>query len=74
MSQEHHSKYKDLPCTSIPYWDEKCGEYFYEKEDFEKIFDIFINKLETYNPRQFILDNFITEKCKNNFINIINNI
>ena len=67
MSQEYGSKYNDIPCSSIPYWDERCGEFFYEKEDFEKTFDIFIHKLETYQPRQYILDNLTAEKCGNNF-------
>jgi len=67
MSQEYGGNYSDIPCSTIPYWDETCGDYFYEKEDFEKTFDIFINKLDTYKPRQFILENLSVEKCAERF-------
>lgn len=48
--------------TTIPYWDERCGEYFYDKEELEKTFDTFIEKLGTYKPREYILDNLTLEK------------
>jgi hypothetical protein len=67
MSQEYGSNYSDIPCSTIPYWDETCGDYFYDKEDFEKTFDIFIHKLDTYKPRQFILENLSVEKCAERF-------
>jgi len=73
MSQEYGSHYSDIPCSSIPYWDNRCGEYFYEKEDFKKTFDIFINKLDTYQPRRYVLDNLSVEKCGNNFLNLLIN-
>ena len=49
--------------TTIPYWDERCGEYFYKKEDFEKTFEKFINKLDTYKPREYIVENVSMEAC-----------
>ena len=71
MSQEYGSHYSDIPCTSIPYWDNRCGEYFYKKEDFKKTFDIFINNLDTYQPRRYVLDNLSVEKCGNKLLNYI---
>jgi hypothetical protein len=47
--------------SSIPYWDDKCGEVFYDKN--EK-FKLFILKLDNYQPRQFILDNLFMEVCE----------
>jgi len=74
MSQEYGSRYTDIPCSSIPYWDVRCGEFFYEKEEFEKTFDIFIHKLETYQPRQYVLEELSVNKCSDNLINLIGNI
>lgn len=72
MSQEHGANYPDIPCTNIAYWDERCGEYFYKKEDFEKTYNKFINKLDTYKPREYILENLSPEKCAERFIKLIN--
>lgn len=74
MSQEWgNNKYQDIKvrCETVPYWDEKCGEKFYEKEDFEKKFEIFIKKLNTYKPREFILENLSYEVCKKKFDNLL---
>jgi hypothetical protein len=54
MSQEQGGNYPNIPCTTIPYWDARCGEYFYESNEFEKAFDTFAHKLETYQPREYI--------------------
>lgn len=70
MSQEYGSSYADYPCTTIPYWDDRCGEFFYNENELEKTFNIFIDKLNTYNPRQYILDNLSVDKCAENFINL----
>ena len=74
MSQEYGSTYGNIPCTGIPYWDERCGEFFYEKEEFEKTFDVFIKKLDTYKPRQYVLENLNVERCGTHFISLIENI
>ena len=71
MNQEEGANYQNIPATSIPYWDNRCGEYFYKKEDFEPKYNEFINKLDTYKPREFILETLTTQKCSINFNNII---
>jgi hypothetical protein len=53
--------------SSIGYWDERCGEFFYSKTDFKDKYDLFISKLSTYNPRQFILENLDTMNCYEKF-------
>lgn len=70
MSQELNSQYSNYPATTIPYWDDNCGEYFYEANELEEKFNIFITKLDTYKPRQFILDNLSVEKCALRFKNL----
>lgn len=74
MKQEYGSSYDNIPCTTIPYWDKRCGEYFYEAGELESKMDIFLQKLETYNPREFILENLSVEKCGEQFIELINKI
>ena len=32
-----------------------------------------MNKLNTYEPRQFILENLSVEKCSEKLVNLINN-
>jgi hypothetical protein len=71
MSQEYGSNYQNIPCSSIAYWDERCGEYFYKVEEFETTYNKFINKLETYNPRAYIMDNLSPQKCGEQFIELI---
>jgi len=63
MNQEYNSGYEPIPCTSVPYWDERCGEIFYKQEEFETQYDEFINKLDTYKPREYVLENLSVEKC-----------
>jgi hypothetical protein len=74
MNQEHGSNYNNIPATTIPYWNERCGEYFYTINEVENIFNLFITKLESYRPREYILENISFEKCQEKFINIVNGI
>ena len=71
LNQEEGVNYPDIPATSIPYWDNRCGEYFYKEEEFEGKYKEFMNKLDTYKPREFVLENLCVEKCAINFINLI---
>ena len=71
MSQEYGGNYDKIPCTTIPYWDERCGEYFYEHE-FIETYDRFIDKLDTYKPREYVLDNLSVEVCSERFKELIN--
>ena len=73
MNEAYKSRYEDIPCTTIPYWDNRCGEYFYNLKDLEKTFNLFISKLETYKPREYILENLTMEKCEEKLIDIIRN-
>jgi hypothetical protein len=72
MSQEYGSNYPNIPCSSIAYWDENCGEYFYNKEEFETTYNNFLNKLESYSPRTYIIENLSPQKCGERFIELIN--
>ena len=67
MNQEEGTNYPDIKATSIPYWDERCGEYFYNKTEFESKYNEFISKLDIYKPREYVLENLSVEKCAENF-------
>ena len=74
MNQEYGCNYTDVPATTIPYWDERCGEYFYDSNNFEHIFNKFIFNIEKYRPREYILENLSMEICEKKLIDTINNI
>ena len=50
-----------VPATSIPYWDERCGEVFFNIEDLEVTFSKFYATLDKYDPKAFIKDNLSFE-------------
>jgi hypothetical protein len=74
LNQEHGSNYPNAPATTIPYWDERCGEYFTDIHQLETTFNKFITNLSEYKPREYILENISIEKCEEKFKNIVNSI
>ena len=71
MNQEYKSTYSDIPATTIPYWDERCGEYFYNINEIEDKFNSFLSKLNIYKPREYILENLSMEVCEKKFIELM---
>ena len=45
-----------VPATSVPFWDERCGEKFYDVNEMEKTFDKFYATIDKYNPKEFVKD------------------
>ena len=74
LSQEHGSRYPDITATNIAYWDARCGESFYAKEEFEATYNKFISNIATYKPRDYIMENLSPEKCAERFTELVNNI
>lgn len=66
--EEYRNK-KELLATSATFWNSSCGEIFYEFDEFENTITTFLNKIDTYKPREFVLNNLTNEIC---FINILN--
>lgn len=71
MNQEEGYNYPDIFGTVIPYFNEKCGEYFYNANKFEETYNEFINKLNTYKPREYVLENLSAKKCGENLKKLI---
>jgi glycosyltransferase involved in cell wall biosynthesis len=74
MKQEHGSNYGNIPATTIPYWDERCGESFKHSNELQCTFDKFIDEINTYKPREYILENLSIEICNKKFVDIVNKI
>lgn len=60
MSQERgcHKSYYTVKtkATAIPYWTDKCGEYFLDTSEFESSLSKLIKNKEKYEPRKAILE------------------
>ena len=50
-----------VPATSIPYWDERCGEVFFNIDELDVTFSKFYATLDEYDPKAFIKDNLSFE-------------
>lgn len=73
LNQEYGSNYPDFYATTIPYWDQRCGEQFTDINELHLLFNKFISNINTYKPREYVLENLSIDVCSNKFINLINN-
>ena len=66
----------DIPVTSVPYFDQSCGETFKGLADFEPRLDRFLHRLASadFQPRQYILDHLTLEKCARRFIDVLDEV
>ncbi len=74
MKQEYKStKYENVKerMVSAPYWDNRCGEIFYNDYELEEKYNLFIGKIKEYSPRKFVLENLSYEQCKKRFDDIL---
>ena len=71
FNQEEGANYPDVPATTIPYWDSRCGEYFYDINELEEKFNYFLSNIENYKPREYILENLSLDVCENKLIEIV---
>ncbi len=72
----HEHEYANIKSevTTVPYWDERCGEKFYTADELEESYETFISKLDTYKPREFTKEVLSVEICSKNLLELINNI
>lgn len=64
----------DIPTSSVPFFDERCGARFDRPEAFPQALDEFLERLQAgvYLPREFVLDNLTLERCSANLVRIVN--
>jgi hypothetical protein len=69
LDQEYGSNYPAFAATTIPYWDSRCGEFFYDKCNLLVTYNTFMKKIYEYAPRDYILEYLSIDKCESLFIN-----
>ena len=60
-----------VPATSIPYWDDKCGEVFFNIDELDVTFSKFYATLDEYDPKAFIKDNLSFECSVKTLLDIL---
>ena len=60
-----------VPATSIPYWDERCGEKFYSIDKLEETFDNFYARINDYDPKAYVKENLSFESSVKTLLDII---
>ena len=60
-----------VAATSIPYWDERCGEVFFNIDELDVTFSKFYAKLDEYDPKAFIKDNLSFECSVKTLLDIL---
>lgn len=43
-----------VPCSSVPYWSDECGELISSESDLDNSFTKFYDKISTYNPKNYV--------------------
>jgi hypothetical protein len=64
----HKVKYE--PVSSVPYWDERCGVKFSSADDFDEKLGLFLANIDTFWPRDYILENLTLEICAEKYLQI----
>jgi len=62
-----------IPATSIPFFDERCGNSFKNFEDFDNKIDKFLQKVNElrYSPREYVIENLTLKKSARRMLEII---
>ena len=60
----------NIPATSVPYFDERCGERFAGTGDFGEKLSVFLEKMEAsaYRPRDFVMENLTLRGSAEQFL------
>ena len=63
----------EIPATSVPYFDVRCGLRFRDASEFPTRLDAFLDHLRagTFAPRHYILENLTLEKSARHFLSIM---
>lgn len=59
------------PASSIPYWDERCGEQFRSIAGFAPALERLLERLPTYRPRDYIMENLTLEHCARTYVALL---
>ncbi len=69
----HARGLSDCPASSVPYWDERCGEQFRRLGEFGGALDCFLERLRAgaYHPRNYILENLTLEQGARRYVQFL---
>lgn len=61
------------PASSVPYWDQRCGEKFSSIDELENSIITFLDNIynEKYDPRSYVMENLSLELSTRNLLNIM---
>ena len=61
------------PATSVPYFDDRCGERFSGVEQFATKLDVFLDRFASgeFRPRDYVLGRLTLERCAQDFVAIL---
>jgi len=60
-----------VPATSIPFWDERCGEKFFTVDEMGQTFDNFYARINDYNPKDYVKENLSFESSVKTLLDIL---
>jgi hypothetical protein len=61
----------EIPATSVPYFDDRCGLRFGGIEDFSEKLTKFIDRRPYMAPRDYVLENLTVEQCAGRYLQIL---
>ncbi|HEY1796211.1 MAG TPA: hypothetical protein VGG57_08825 [Stellaceae bacterium] len=66
----------EIPTTSVPYFDERCGLTFRDAADFPGKLDEFLDGARSgaFAPRDYVLDNLTLERCSARFVELLDEV
>lgn len=66
----YYPRIQFAPVSSVPYWDDRCGQKFSSIGDFGPALDTFLANIDSFNPRAYVLENLTLEKCAEQYLKI----
>lgn len=63
----------DIPATSVPYFDDRCGMRFANVDEFPRRLDEFLEqgRGDHFSPRDYVLENLTLEACSRRYVDIL---
>ena len=67
---DHRGEEHACTATSVPYWDDSCGEKAEDSHSLSQFFEKFLGNLNNYSPRSFVKNNLSLKKQAEAFLSI----
>jgi len=60
-----------VPASSVPFWDQRCGEKFFTADEMGETFDNFYARINDYNPKDYVHDKLSFKSSVNTLLDIL---